>query len=69
VDAETKQILGAAILGAGGNELILLDVMCEDASHGDPARYGYSFDSCGISPPPCPCIGVEERRWKKLSRA
>ncbi len=35
VDAETKQILGAAILGTGGDEVIhvLLDVMYAKAPH------------------------------------
>jgi hypothetical protein len=52
VDAETKQILGAAILGVGGDEVIhvLLDVMYAKGSiHGHSARDAHSPDGRGIS--------------------
>ena len=50
VDAETKQILGAAILGVGGDEVIhvLLDVMYASSVHGHPARHAHSSDRGGI---------------------
>ena len=52
VDAETKQILGAAILGTGGDEVVqvLLDVMyAQGAVYRRTARNAYPSDGCGIS--------------------
>ena len=52
VDAETKEILGSAILGVGGDEVIhvLLDVMYAKAPYTvHPARHAHSSDGRGIS--------------------
>jgi hypothetical protein len=50
VDAETKHILGAAILGIGGDEVVhvLPDVMYANGPYA--ARHAYSSDGGGISP-------------------
>ena len=52
VDAETKQILGAAILGVGGDEVVhvLLDVMYAKAPYTvSAARHAHPSDGRGIS--------------------
>ena len=52
VHAETKQILGAPILGVGSDEVIdvlLRRNVCEGAAYGHPARTAHSSDDHGIS--------------------
>ena len=62
VDAESKQILGAAILGVGGDEIIhaILDVMY--------ARAPYTVDSTRHAHPP-DGVGVPAHRARRPARA
>ncbi|WP_256209183.1 hypothetical protein [Nitrosospira sp. Nsp14] len=52
VDAETKYIMGAAILGIGGDEITRFAGrhVCKGGVYGSAARNAYSSDGCRISP-------------------